>query len=224
MEVSARRSATLPGRPLCAGGVYGRSSTVSLCSLRGLSWCPGLGRLQPSAALLYAYGPRTWNRLPTALRSPELSLASFKYQLNTHSSVPALDSAGCSCGCPVPSSGAVVTVQRVRRRLQNNVQTRLDSTTVYDNRRSVCINQLNRVNSRNDFGHDDSTTSIVVAIMLRSRPFRRPNGRGDRVTNNHHHRYHHHHNTLLMVGVDSDSVMGNAFSEIMKSQTYFKVH
>ena len=33
-------------------------------------------------------------------------------------SVPALDSAGCSCGCRVPSSGAVVTVQRVRRRLQ----------------------------------------------------------------------------------------------------------
>jgi len=25
----------LPGRPLCAGGVYGRSSPVSLCSLRG---------------------------------------------------------------------------------------------------------------------------------------------------------------------------------------------
>jgi len=65
-----------------------------------------------------AYGPRTWNRLPTALRSPELSLSSFKRQLKTHSSVPALDSAGCSCGCRVPSSGAVVTVQRVRRRLQ----------------------------------------------------------------------------------------------------------
>jgi len=34
MEVSTRRSATSPGRPLCAGGVYGRSSPVSLCSLR----------------------------------------------------------------------------------------------------------------------------------------------------------------------------------------------
>ena len=32
--------------------------------------------------------------------------------------VPALDSAGCSCGCRVPSSGAVMTVQRVRRRLR----------------------------------------------------------------------------------------------------------
>ena len=60
----------------------------------------------------------TWNRLPTALRSPELSLASFKRQLKTHSSVPALDSAGCSCGCRVRSSGAVVTVHRVRHWLQ----------------------------------------------------------------------------------------------------------
>ena len=32
--------------------------------------------------------------------------------------VPALDSAGCSCGCRVPSSGAVMSVQRVRRRLR----------------------------------------------------------------------------------------------------------
>jgi len=30
------------------------------------------------------YGPRTWNRLPTALRLPELSLSSFKPQLKTH--------------------------------------------------------------------------------------------------------------------------------------------
>ena len=50
--MSARRSATSPGRPLRAGGVYGRSSPVSLCSLRGPgSWCPGLGRLLASAAL-----------------------------------------------------------------------------------------------------------------------------------------------------------------------------
>ena len=69
-----------------------------------------------------AYGPRTWNRLPTALPSPELSLASFKRHPKTHSSVPALDSAGCSCGCRAPSSGAVVTVQRVRRRLQMSTQ------------------------------------------------------------------------------------------------------
>ena len=33
-------------------------------------------------------------------------------------------------------------------------------------RRSVCIRQMNRVNSRNDFGHDDSTINIVVAIII----------------------------------------------------------
>ena len=32
-------------------------------------------------------------------------------------------------------------------------------------RRSVCIQQMNRVNSRNDFGHDDSTINIVMAII-----------------------------------------------------------
>jgi len=29
-------------------------------------------------------------------------------------------------------------------------------------RRSVCIHQMNRVNSRSDHGHDDSTINIVV--------------------------------------------------------------
>jgi len=32
-------------------------------------------------------------------------------------------------------------------------------------RRSVYIHQMNLVNSRNDFGHDDSTINIVVAII-----------------------------------------------------------
>ena len=31
---------------------------------------------------------------------------------------------------------------------------------------SVYIHQMNRVNSRNDFGHDDSTINIVVAIII----------------------------------------------------------
>ena len=68
----ARRSATLPVRPLCAGGVYGRSSPVSLCCLRGplVPWT----RTSTSQCSFAAFGPRTWNRLPTALRSPELSL------------------------------------------------------------------------------------------------------------------------------------------------------
>jgi len=33
-------------------------------------------------------------------------------------------------------------------------------------RRSVYIHQINRVNSRNDFGHDDSTINIVMAIII----------------------------------------------------------
>jgi len=33
-------------------------------------------------------------------------------------------------------------------------------------RRSVYIHQMNRVNSRTDFGHDDSTTNIVMAIII----------------------------------------------------------
>jgi len=33
-------------------------------------------------------------------------------------------------------------------------------------RRSVYIHQMNRVNSRNDFSHDDSTINIVMAIII----------------------------------------------------------
>ena len=33
-------------------------------------------------------------------------------------------------------------------------------------RRSVYIHQMNRVNSRNDVGHDDSTINIVVVIII----------------------------------------------------------
>jgi len=33
-------------------------------------------------------------------------------------------------------------------------------------RRSICIHQMNRVNSRVDFGHDDSTINIVVVIII----------------------------------------------------------
>ena len=32
--------------------------------------------------------------------------------------------------------------------------------------RSVCIHQMNRVNSRYDSGHDDSTINIVMAIII----------------------------------------------------------
>jgi len=33
-------------------------------------------------------------------------------------------------------------------------------------RRSIYIHQMNRVNSRNDFGHDDSTINAVVIIVI----------------------------------------------------------
>jgi len=33
-------------------------------------------------------------------------------------------------------------------------------------RRSVCIHEMNRVNSCNDFGHDDSTINFVVVIII----------------------------------------------------------
>ena len=64
-----------------------RQTPVSFCSLWGSP-----GALDPDVywpAQLGCVWPRTWNRLPTALRSPELSLSSFKRQLKTHSSVPA---------------------------------------------------------------------------------------------------------------------------------------
>jgi len=37
-------------------------------------------------------------------------------------------------------------------------------------RRSVYIHQVNRVNSRNDSGHDDSTINIVVVIIIIFKP------------------------------------------------------
>jgi len=33
-------------------------------------------------------------------------------------------------------------------------------------RRSVYVHQMNRVNSRNDSGHDDSTINIVIASII----------------------------------------------------------
>ena len=33
-------------------------------------------------------------------------------------------------------------------------------------RHSIYIHQMNRMNSRNDFGHDDSTINIVMAIII----------------------------------------------------------
>jgi len=33
-------------------------------------------------------------------------------------------------------------------------------------RRSVCIHRMNRVNSRNDFGHDDDSMVINILLLL----------------------------------------------------------
>jgi len=33
-------------------------------------------------------------------------------------------------------------------------------------RRSVCIHQINRVNSCNDYGHEDSTINIIVVVII----------------------------------------------------------
>ena len=49
-------------------------------------------------------GPRTWNSLPAALRSPDLSLLSFKRQLKTY----LFPHRGCQV--PEQPSGAIVTV------------------------------------------------------------------------------------------------------------------
>jgi len=32
--------------------------------------------------------------------------------------------------------------------------------------RSICIHQMNRVNSRSDYGHEDSTINIVIELLL----------------------------------------------------------
>jgi len=49
----------------------------------------------------------TWNRPATALRSPELTLSSFKRHLTTHLSVPAL---GFTAWCPGPGRCLTVTI------------------------------------------------------------------------------------------------------------------
>ena len=115
VPIYTRRSATLLGRPVCAGCIYGRPSPVSLSSFRD---SPGAGRLLASADLEpTTHGPPIARTHAVCIQAPAQDPP-----------VPALDSAGCSCVCRVPSSsGAVVTVQRVRRRLR---MSRLDSTRV----------------------------------------------------------------------------------------------
>ena len=108
----------------------------------GPSWCPGLGRLLASYCLLLrtAPGPGTDFQRPSDHQNL-LELASFKRQLKTHSSVPAPDSAGCSCGCRVPSSHRRCCDYTASSAPTTNVQTRLNSTR--DHRRIGMRSELN---------------------------------------------------------------------------------
>jgi len=99
-------------------------STRSRCAFRRQS------RSAVSAALLV---PSTRNRLPAALRSPELSLASFKRQ----SSAPALhvdSAAGCSCvSCTVSSHRRCcdcTASSAPRLQISRHDSTRLDASAV----------------------------------------------------------------------------------------------
>ena len=49
---------------------------------------------------------------------------------------------------------------------------------------SLYIHQMNRVNSRNDFGHDDSTINIVMAIIIIIKSI--PGHLGSRLMNSSH--------------------------------------
>ena len=43
-------------------------------------------------------------------------------------------------------------------------------------RRSVYIHQMNRVNSRNDFGYDDDNINIVMVVIIPAKAFSRDYG------------------------------------------------
>ena len=43
-------------------------------------------------------------------------------------------------------------------------------------RRSVYIHQMNRVNSRNDFGYDDDNINIVMVVIIPAKAFARDYG------------------------------------------------
>jgi len=77
-------------------------ASLGLQSL-GPSWCPGLGRLLASAALLAEYGPRTMEQPTTNCPSITRTVAFFIQAPAQGPPVSALlvDSAGCSCGCRV---------------------------------------------------------------------------------------------------------------------------
>jgi len=42
----------------------------------------------------------------------------------------------------------------------------ISARTRSPSRRSLCIHQMNRVNSRNDFSHDASTINIITVFII----------------------------------------------------------
>ena len=98
-------------RPLCAGGFYGRSSPVSLCSLRGSLAALDSDVYWP-AQLCCVWtldpGPETDYQRPSDHRNCRCLHSSASSRPSPL--FPHYDSVGCSCRCRVPSSGAVVTV------------------------------------------------------------------------------------------------------------------
>ena len=127
MDVSTRRSATRYLRRL-------RAVVASLAlQSPGSFWCAGLGRLLASAVWLrVAPGPGTDYQRPSDHQNCHwlYSKRQLKSSL-TSVDVRRLDVCSSTRQCrlqlrvSIPSSGAVVTVQRVRRRLQ---MSRLNST------------------------------------------------------------------------------------------------
>jgi len=80
----------------------------------GPSCCPGLGRLLASALLHMAPG---YDMEPTTNGPSIIRTVALLIQAPVQDPL-VCSSTGCSCGCRVPSSGAVMTAQRDRRRLQ----------------------------------------------------------------------------------------------------------
>ena len=82
LEVCSWCCSSLSQRPLHTRYCHLRSSASALCS----DW-HSTGSTRPIATGQRSFtvnGPATWNRLPPALQSPDLSQSSFKRALKTH--------------------------------------------------------------------------------------------------------------------------------------------
>ena len=102
MEVSARRSATLPGRPLCAGGVYTDGRRQSRSAVSGALLVPWTRTSTGQCSFACWVWPQD---LEPTTNCPSITrtVAFFIQAPAQGPPVSALlvDSAGCSCGCRV---------------------------------------------------------------------------------------------------------------------------